>query len=266
MKKLFLIFLSLSPYLLIAQEDSAKAPAANSALELAKKLANPISSLISVPFQNNLDVGNTPYNGSKYLLNIQPVIPFTVKSKLNIITRLILPIVSQRNVTGLDENQSGLGDLNLQLFLSPVKGKVIWGAGPAVVFPTATNKSIGSRKWGMGPTAVALYQAKGMTVGMLFNQLFFFAGYDNRADFNISYFQPFFAYNFKSGAGVGIVSEMTENWTSNTFTGYITPNATMISKFGKQMVQFQIGPRFGLTKATIGKWGFRAAVVLLFPK
>lgn len=44
--------------------------------ELAKKLANPIASMISIPFQLNYDENFGPDDeGSKWVLNIQPVIP-----------------------------------------------------------------------------------------------------------------------------------------------------------------------------------------------
>lgn len=41
--------------------------------ELAKKLSNPLASLISVPIQSNLDFGLGPGGGTKWTTNIQPV-------------------------------------------------------------------------------------------------------------------------------------------------------------------------------------------------
>ena len=103
---------------LYAQDTTGKSSSINAA-EIAKKLANPIASLISVPFQSNWDVGIGDYNGSKMLLNVQPVIPLTLSKKLNLITRWIIPVISQFDVTGDKTRQSGLGDAVISGFFSP---------------------------------------------------------------------------------------------------------------------------------------------------
>ena len=54
---------------------SGAAPSdAAQAAELAKKLQNPVASLISVPIQNNWDFGIGPADAMRYTVNIQPVI------------------------------------------------------------------------------------------------------------------------------------------------------------------------------------------------
>ena len=124
---------------LFAQEDAA---------ELAKKLSNPVASLISVPFQNNTDYGIGPNNGSKNTLNFQPVIPIELAPNLNVIARVILPIVTQRNITGLGTSQGGLSDITATAFFAPsqFKNGLIWGVGPAFLIPTATDTYLGTGK------------------------------------------------------------------------------------------------------------------------
>ncbi|MEK6479173.1 hypothetical protein WJR50_16625 [Catalinimonas sp. 4WD22] len=263
MKKLALLllimFVGLNP--LFSQEEA-------DAAELAKKLANPIASLISVPLQNNTDYGIGELNGTRNTLNIQPVAPFSLGENINLITRVILPVISQYNITGTGEHQTGLGDAVLSGFFSPVNSSnVTWGAGPAFLLPIGTDDFLTTKKFGVGPTAVALKQVNGWTIGGLVNQIWSVAGDEERPDVSQMFLQPFVVYNWKSGAGVGGNMEWTQNWMTESATVWLNPTISGVTSLGSQKVQLVAGPRINLAAPDGAKadWGWRAVLILLFP-
>jgi hypothetical protein len=161
-KRLWLVAAALLPLASTARaQDQA---------DLAKAAQNPVAAMISLPFQNNTLFGVGPDDDTANVLNIQPVIPFTV-GDWNIVNRTIVPLIYLPELTnGLPElpegvsggSTFGLGDINHSVYLSPVdSGPVIWGIGPSLTFPTATDKKIGTQKWSAGPAAVALAQPGG---------------------------------------------------------------------------------------------------------
>ena len=78
--------------------------------DLAKKSQNPVSNMISVPLQNNTSFNVGPYNRTQNVLNIQPVWPLSLSPSLNLITRTIIPVISQP--IGESDSKFGLGDIN----------------------------------------------------------------------------------------------------------------------------------------------------------
>lgn len=251
-----------------AQEaPTPSAPAAGNPAELAKRLANPIANLISVPFQSNWDMGIGANNGSRMVLNIQPVVPFRLSDDWNLITRYIVPVASQFDLTGASTSESGLGDSVVTAFLSPSKGAITWGVGPAFLIPTATEDALGSGKFGIGPSVVALRQSGGWTVGGLANHLLSVAGSEDRGKVNATFLNPFIVYNWKSGAGVTLNVEYTRDWENDVDVLVVNfPTLTGVTRFGSQIVSFAVSPRFHFAPETRPDYGLRAAVILVFPK
>lgn len=240
----------------------------NSAQELADKMANPVASLISVPLQNNLTYGIGAYNGSKYQINIQPVVPFKLSENLNLITRYILPVVDQQDVTGENTHEFGLSDATVTAFFAPKTKGIILGVGPAFLVPTATEKLLGTEKFGIGPSVLVMHQGKGLSIGFLANQIWSVAGNDDRADFNQFYTQLFLTHSYKSGASLGITSEITQNWEGKTTLITVSPNVGAITKLGGQTMQFAVMPLIPVVghSSIRPDWGLRAVVAFIFPQ
>jgi len=270
LKTRYLVLLSFIFFLASGTLVAQEAKPAETAEDLAKKLSNPIASLISVPFQNNLDVGIGQYKGARNTLNFQPVIPIHLSSGLNLITRVVLPFVTQYNITKEGSYQSGLSDAVASAFFSPSNSKhgITWGIGPVFLIPTATDTMLASKKFGIGPTAVILGQVKGWTIGALINQIWSVAGDKNRPEVNQMFVQPFVSYNWKSGAGVGLNAEMTQNWRASTTSVFINPTLSGVTKLGKQTISLAIGPRIQVAAPSGSKadFGIRAVLIFVFPK
>ena len=239
-----------------------------SAEELAKKLANPVAALISVPFQNNFDFNVGPLEGVRYTLNIQPVIPISINEKWNMISRTIIPATTQSDLTEIGSNQTGIGDITQSLFFSPkeVKNGLVWGVGPVLLLPTATNEALGLDKWSAGPNALILKIQGQWTYGALANHIWSYAG-SGPNDINASFFQPFVTYATKTGASYTIASENTQDWNNDIFGGLVGAYYAQVTSFGKQLVQLSAGPKIYYGNNPFNpNWGFRANISLLFPQ
>ncbi len=240
--------------------------------ELAKKLANPVAALISVPIDVDYDSDLGPFDdGERWTLVAKPVIPFALNEKWNLITRTIIPYINVKDLVPGYGTESGLGDLQLSLFLSPAKpvSGMILGFGPILQFPTASNDAVGSEKWAAGPTGVVLKQSGPWTYGMLANHVWSYAGESDRQDISNTFVQPFMSYTTKTATTFTLQSESTYNWKTEDWTIPVNGIVSQVLKLGPQLIQLKAGVRYWAdTPKNAGPegWGVKAGVVLLFPK
>ena len=236
--------------------------------ELVKKTLNPIASLISVPFQNNWDFGVGPSDAMKYTLNFQPVIPISLNRDWNVISRTILPTIYQESTAPGVGSKFGLGDTVQSFFLSPKEspGGWIMGAGPVLLLPTATDRALGSGKWGAGPTAVVLRQDKGFTYGVLANHIWSYEGWGDQ-NVNATFVQPFLSYTLKTFTSFGVNTESTYDWNARQWSVPMNFTITQLLKVGRQPLSLQLGYRYYTDGPQGGPdWGLRFAITFLFPK
>jgi hypothetical protein len=243
------------------------------AAELQKQTQNPVSSLISVPFQNNINFPVGSYSRVQNILNIQPVIPIQLSNDWNLITRWIVPVVYQPNLLAAGGAANGLGDINPTFLLSPAHpGSLIWGFGPTLLFPTATQQSLGQGKWGAGPAIVLATQPGPWTLGVLTNNIWSYAGDRERSPVDQLVVQYFANYNLKNGWYTGTQPILTCNWKATASNGWTVPfgwSAGKIVRLGKQAVNAQLGAYYDLIHPRdlpYGKWEIRLQLAFLFPR
>lgn len=239
--------------------------------DLAKQAQNPVANLISLPLQNNTNFSIGPDDETQNILNIQPVWPVSINDNWNLITRTILPVVSQPNIlTGGEGRINGLGDTTFTGFFSPKdSGKLIWGAGPVFLIPTATDDALGSDKWGAGASVVLLTMPGKWVVGSLFSNVWSFAGSGDQ-DVNLFTWQYFINYNLPNKWYLTSAPIITANWEADSDNTWTVPFGGGIGKIfniGKQPMNGQISAYYNVEKPEFGPdWQLRVQLQFLFPK
>ena len=239
--------------------------------ELRKEVQNPVATLISVPIQNNTDFGIGPDDKTKNTTNIQPVWPFEFNDDWNLITRTIIPVVSQPALLPNQERTFGLGDTTMSLFLSPKEtGKIVWGAGPMLYFPTATDDMLGADKWGLGISGVVLTVIDEFTIGALASNVWSVAG-SGENDINLFTLQYFINYNMNDGWYLTSAPINTANWKADSDNRWTVPlggGIGRVFKVGKLPLNGQVAAYYNVvTPDNFGAdWQLRAQIQFLFPK
>jgi hypothetical protein len=240
---------------------SVATTSASEADELAKKLSNPVAALISVPFQLNFDDGYAG-GGSRWTLNIQPVVPFVLNSKWNLISRTILPLVTQ---SGSGDRETGFGDITQSFFFSPAPkpGAWMWGAGPVIHIPIGSD-AFTVDQWGLGPTVVAIKQVGPWSYGALFNHQWDVSG---DRDQSVTFLQPFLAKGLGQGVTITGNLESTYDWNADQWTIPLNLQASKVTKLGSQSASVFGGARVYLDAPDGGPdWGLRMGLTLIYPK
>ena len=256
--------------LLLAVPSSALAQDSDS--DLAAKTQNPIADLISLPLQNNFNFGFGPDDDLQYTLNVQPVIPTKITERFNLINRVIAPVVYLPEVVPGTGSEFGLGDIVYQGFFAPSNDEspVMWGVGPVLSFPSATEDVLGSEKWSAGPTAVLVAQPKPWVIGFTTYNIWSFEGDSDRDDVNFFLFQYFVNYNLPSGWYITSAPINTANWEADSSDRWTVPlgaGAGKVIRFGKLPVNTSLQGYYNVEHPEdAADWQLRFQVQFLFPK
>ena len=243
--------------------------AAQEGASLAQQLSNPVADLISVPFQLNYDTNiGADDGGSRWTLNIQPVIPMSLSADWNLISRTIVPVVSTDGIPMGAGSRTGLGDTIQSFFFSPkepTEAGWIWGAGPVFLLPTSTDDRFGAGEWGAGVTGVALRQEGPWTFGALANHI---VDINAATDINASFIQPFLSYTTPTAWTYTVNTETTYDWDADQWSVPVNVAVSKLTTIGNRPVSFTGGARYWAESTPAGPegWAARFVVTLLYPK
>jgi hypothetical protein len=260
---------ALGGLLLASQRSRADTDAADQ----AKQSQNPIADLISVPFQNNTNLNAGPERGTLNVLNVQPVVPVSLGSDWAVITRTILPVISELPFSPDGSRINGLGDVLFSAFFSPRTSRGwIWGVGPAMEAPTHSNAILGNNNWGLGPTFVVLHLEAGSpwVYGVLVNNVWSIRSSSFSPAYDKGLMQPFVNYNLSHGTYLVSAPIVTVNWKAAGSQQWTVPLGGGIGKIvhlGKLPVNMQLSGYYNVARPTEGPgWQVRTQIQFLFPK
>ena len=226
-----------------AELPGAKLPTDDQMTAISKRIENPVNKISTLPFTYQVFTGNglnsdgSEGNQLQNQLYLKPVLPFLINKDWMFISRTVIPIsISTPNYTnqGVGASSgytSGIGNITLSGFLTPrdQDSKLLWGIGPVVSAPTATNLSTGNFDWGLGPTVMAVYRSGPWVVGSIINNVWS-VGSTNSTENKLDW-QFFAHYNLSNGWAISTAPEIFANWTATTSDNrYTLPLGLGVSK------------------------------------
>jgi hypothetical protein len=261
----------------IAQQAAPSAPTVPSGgidkVEIAKKLANPIANMISVPLQYEYSRGvGTNQAGSEQTLLVQPVMPFDLGGGDTFIVRPIVAGVREVSVqgpTGSPFSGYGIASVTVESFYAPnTNSSWIWGVGPYLQSPSGNSGKFGSQQTGAGVTGVVLNRKGPWTYGLLGYQSWEVGGNPAFGTQNNLYGQPFVAYTTKEAWTFTTNMEALYNYDTRRTSNPLYAGVSKVAVIGGLPFSFSAGPMYYVSNTPGGPsgWGARATVTLIVLK
>ncbi len=259
---------------------------AQSQENMASESMNPLSTVVSIPFENNTLFNMGPAQSTVNVLNVKPVIPVNLGS-WNLINRLVVPLIYTQGQTDLVEDSIylgvgtpgsfglgsafGLADITYQGFITPAKsGKVSWGLGGSLVAPTHTDDRFGTNKWSTGPAVVLFSSLDNWVLGLIAENIWSFAGDSDALDVNVFSAQVAINYKLENGWYLTSAPLISANWEESSDNRWTVPlggGIGRIIKLEKMAVAIDAGAYYNVEKPRFADdWYTQILVNFLFPK
>ncbi len=181
--------------------------------QVVRDSENPLVDRIRIPIINRtaFDVG--PFERTANVTIIRPLVPISIGENY-LFLRTSIPFVYSPTLNQIQGEEYGLGDIRMQTFFGKEEQnrRLTWGIGPTFLFPTASERSLGFGKWGIGPSVAALWAGERLTAGGILENYWSFAGDENRPDVSQLTLQPLFTYVLRDGWYLASSPVITAFW------------------------------------------------------
>ena len=239
--------------------------------DTSKAVQNPLSSLTMVMLQDTVDFNVGSYVRTTNTLHLHPMIPTRASANWILSTWIHVPLAYQPDVKTTRSGVVGLGDIQPTFLLSPVAtGKLIWGVGPTLLLPTATNSLLRTGKFSVGPAVLVLAQPGKWTIGAMVNNLFSVWGPSNRKDVNLLSLSYFVNYNLRNGWYLTSAPALIADWTQPPGGVWTVPfggGVGRIVKLGPQLVNATVASYVNVIHdSQAARWQLFFQLALLYPK
>ena len=239
----------------------------HSATDLVKEDQNPLTRLYAIRFEDNAQFGFGPDEDVLNFFRIQPLLPVNLNDDWSLLVRPIIPVVHQP----WPESTDGLSDIVVATFLTPARaGRFIWGVGPVLVLPTATDDRIGTEKWSAGPAMGGIYTSGPWVIGAVLQNVWSFAGEDDRQDVNVMTFRPHISYNLPNGWYLSSSPSIAANWKAGGDDRWLVPLGGGVGKIftiGGQRMSALVESYYHVKSPAIGPdWQLRFQLTFLYPE
>ena len=174
-------------FLLIKMSYAQDEKPAKSNDELAKELANPNATLVTLAFQFDFVsyTGSAPDASNQFstILNFQPSLPIPIGKGVNLFVRPNIPIILSQPVfgdAGFEQKGINLGNISADVaFGKTWPSKTITIVGAFAGFPTATDQELRSSEITLGPEVMVAQLFKWGAIGLMVNHAWGVSGIPN---------------------------------------------------------------------------------------
>ena len=230
---------------------------------LARQKLNPLAYELNLPVTLSFGVG--PHRDTQPTLNFQPRIPLGLSDDWRLVTRSNVSIIHMPE----PEETTGLGDIDVSLFLTPARtGAWVFGAGPIVQFPTATDTALGTGKWSAGPTAALLYVGGPWVNGVLVSHLWSFAGPGSRTAVSLTQIEAQLSYSFSDDWYIQTAPTIAHDWKAAPGERWLIPVGVDVGrafKVGSHAMSLQMGAYYNVKKAaSVPEWVLQTQISWLY--